>query len=117
MECSSDPEESSVTIADEQHVPSSPIKRVRVSIPHLLRSFCEVRWYSAWIVMSRFYELYDSLQTVTTIRRDAKDKKLKSFVTTLEKVNKEELIRTLNYLYPLVKPLTSARRIPLLVWR
>ena len=43
LECSSDPEESSVTIADEQHVPSSPIKRVRVSIPHSLRSFCEVR--------------------------------------------------------------------------
>ena len=60
--------------------------------------------------MSRFYELYDSLKTVTTIRRDAKDKKLKSFVTALEKVNKEELLRILNYLYPLVKAIDFCQK-------
>ena len=60
--------------------------------------------------MSRFYELYDSLKTVTTIRSDAKDKKLKSFVTALEKVNKEELLRILNYLYPLVKAINFCQK-------
>ena len=60
--------------------------------------------------MSRLYELYDSLQTVTIIRRDANDKKTQEFVTALEKVNKEELLRALNYLYPLVKAIDFCQK-------
>ena len=88
----------------------TPSKRVRVYSHHKLRSFCEVRWYSAWMVMARFYELYEALITVSLLRSGSRDQKTKDFITAMEKIKKEELLRALHYLYPLVEAINYCQK-------
>lgn len=88
----------------------TPSKLVRVYAHHKLRSFCEVRWYSAWMVMARFYELYESLITVSLLRSGSRDQKTKDFITAMEKIKKEELLRALHYLYPLVDAINYCQK-------
>ena len=110
LDCMSEDDDESTEVIDvsEQEI-NAPSKRVRVYAHHKLRSFCEVRWYSAWMVMARFYELYESLITVSLLR-DFIDQKTKDFITAMEKIKKEELLRALHYLYPLVEAINYCQK-------
>ena len=111
LDCMSEDDDESTEVIDvsEQDM-ITPSKRVRVYSHHKLRSFCEVRWYSAWMVMARFYELYEALITVSLLRSGSRDQKTKEFITAMGKVKKEELLRALHYLYPLVEAINYCQK-------
>lgn len=82
-----------------------PEKRRRVEKPYSLRTFCPVRWYSAWTVMCRFYELFEA---ITRLRIECYvDEKLKKnggtlLCASLEGIRKEDVFKIISFLKPIV---------------
>lgn len=71
-----------------------------------LLSFCPTRWYSAWLVMLRFYSLFDALEALShecerdnVLRRNGG----REFLVQMERISKDGLSRVLHYLRPLVQ--------------
>ena len=73
---------------------------------YTLLSFCETRWYNAWLVMSRFLSLFGVL---TALKKNMESrsghdpKQKKEFVTVMKYIDKEELMKLIHFLRPLVK--------------
>ncbi len=72
-----------------------------------LKDFCVTRWYSAWLVMNRFYSLLEALDAlVREMEEDEsfyKGPKRATFINTLRSIDEGELRRALHFLYPLVQ--------------
>lgn len=70
-----------------------------------LLTFCPTRWYSAWSVMVRFYSLFDAL---SALQMECSSGRLKKndgglFGRYMERIDKEELLKIVHYLRPLVQ--------------
>lgn len=84
--------------------PTSEHRRYR---SYRLRSFCVTRWYSAWLVMSRFYSLRHALRKLGE-RMDVDKSLCTESIRTkckdgLRRIDDDELLRVIHFLYPLVQ--------------
>ena len=71
-----------------------------------LLSFCETRWYSAWLVMSRFLSLFGAITVLKEnieSRSGYDPKQKKEYVPAMETIDKEEPTKLIHFLRPLVQ--------------
>ena len=92
---------------NEVHVTTSHHK-------YCLLTFCETRWYSAWLVMCRFFSLFSAL---TALRDDMEesqkgyDAKLKAiFIDAMSNINKRQLLKLIHFLPPLLQGIHFCQR-------
>ena len=95
-----------------QNTPPAPeLRRYR---SYRLRSFCVTRWYSAWLVMSRFYSLRHALRKLGERMEVNKSLCTESIRTkyknALDRIDDEALIRVIHFLYPLVQGIDYCQR-------
>ena len=88
-------------------VPDLSIPKRKRKKPYKLLSYCETRWYSAVLVMRRFYSLYESMKSLYDDMEQnptaySKQKK-NEFMASMGKIDKRELLRAVCYLQPLVQ--------------
>ena len=85
--------------------PETEVHLTTSSHHYSLLSFVESRWYSAWLVMSRFL----SIGALTALKKNMESrsghdpKQKKEFVTAMDGIDKEELMKLIHFLRPLVK--------------
>ena len=83
------------------------IPKRKMNKPYKLLSYCETRWYSAVLVMRRFYSLYESMKSLyddmeqnpTAYNIQKKNK----FMASMRRIDNRELLRAVCYLQPLVQ--------------
>ena len=79
-----------------------------------LREFCVTRWFSAWLVMHRFYCLFDALRHLATeMTSDAtlyRGEKRDKFIKVMEDLNPDVISRALHYLYPIVQGINYCQK-------
>ena len=71
--------------------------------PHSLLVFGTTRWYSAWTVMKRFYELYDALCELKEECETHDNQAHEDFVNCMNEINISDVLKILHYLRPLVQ--------------
>ena len=98
-------EESSTDSTEEDEA-----KVKRRSQPHSLLVFGTTRWYSAWTVMERFYELYDALCVLKEECETHRSKAHEDFVKCMDAINIYDVLKILHYLRPLVQAIDYFQR-------
>lgn len=78
--------------------------------PHSLLVFGMTRWYSAWTVMKRFYELYDALCVLKEECEMHPNKGYDDFVNCMDAINAYDVLKILHYLRPLVQAIDYFQR-------
>lgn len=78
--------------------------------PHSLLVFGMTRWYSAWTVMKRFYELYDALCVLKEECETHPNKAHEDFVKCMDAINAYDVLKILHYLRPLVQAIDYFQR-------
>lgn len=78
--------------------------------PHSLLVFGMTRWYSAWTVMERFYELYDALCVLKEECEMHPNKGYDDFVNCMDAINVYDVLKILHYLRPLVQAIDYFQR-------
>lgn len=101
------------TRAANQNQVSPDLSKTRHYRTYRLVSFCTTRWYSAWLVMTRFYSLRRALRELGNEIRDdnginqsIRDK----FVRSLRNIDDQMLLRVIHFLYPLVQGIDYCQR-------
>lgn len=88
-------------------VPDLSIPKRKRNKPYKLLSYCETRWYSAVLVMRRFYSLYESLKSLYDDMEQNPTayniQKKNEFMASMRKIDKGELLRAVCYLLLLVQ--------------
>ena len=87
--------------------PETEVHLITSSHHYTLLSFCETRWYSAWLVMSRFLSLFGALtalkENMLESRSGYDPKQKKEFVAAMDTIDKKELTKVVHFLRPLVQ--------------
>ena len=78
--------------------------------PHSLLVFGMTRWYSAWTVMKRFYELYDALCVLKEECEMHPNKGYEDYVECMKAINIDDVLKILHYLRPLVQAIDYFQR-------
>ena len=97
--------------SNQNTLPTSEQRRYR---SYRLRSFCVTRWYSAWLVMSRFYSLRHALRKLGE-RMDVDKSLCTESIRTkckdgLRRIDDDELLRVIHFLFPLVQGIDYCQR-------
>lgn len=95
-----------ITGADDDSNEEPSSKKRRVTKQYHLLSFCPTRWYSAWLVMCRFYSLWDALQELKEEclqTNSLRSSDARAFVNAMNEIDKEKLFRVISFLKPLVE--------------
>ena len=79
-----------------------------------LIEFCVTRWFSAWIVMHRFYSLFEALSSLASdIEQDGSlftGPKRKDFIMAMKKIDSDLVLRALHFLLPIVQGIDYCQR-------
>ena len=75
--------------------------------PYCLRSFFDVRWYSAWSVMQRFHLLWNALSAVNMYALEINHT---NFYETFNQINVQRLGYIITLLYPFVEAINFCQR-------
>ena len=73
-----------------------------------LKSYVPTRWYSAWSVMYRFYQLYDAISMLASELYEEEDND--DLLTTLDVLNKGNISKVLYFLRPIVEGIDYFQR-------
>ncbi len=92
---------------------SSPVI-ARKPRSYRLVSFCSTRWYSAWLVMSRFYSLRRSLRALADELNEKRisctSKNRDKFINAIGLIKDVQVQRVIHFLYPLVQGIDYCQR-------
>ena len=100
----SENEEEKCSSNEEEHLTTG---NMEIPKPHHLVTFCTTRWYSAWLVMKRFYEVLPAIRKVVTdlergsysfLSSASKDKLL-----AVNNIDDDELKKVVYMLWPIVE--------------
>lgn len=89
------------------------MKRRKKTTIYRLLSFCDVRWYSSWMVMTRFFSLFEAL---THLKEECQKSNFlkanggKEFIHAMARISKDMLFRAIHYLRPLVQGIDYCQR-------
>ena len=80
---------------------------VEIPKPHHLVTFCTTRWYSAWLVMKRFYEVLPAIRRVVEDLERGSDSFLSSAskekLLAVHGINDDELLKIVYMFWPIVE--------------
>ena len=79
-----------------------------------LREFCITRWFSAWLVMHRFYSLFEALSSLASdMEQDSSlytGPKRNEFIAAMRDIDIDMVLRALHYLLPIVQGIDYCQR-------